>query len=233
MLRRYAVMLLLACFGISAHAQQSEPAPDGDGFYTVAKGIDPPKLVHPSPAEFPKDPRVSAFKYSRIVAASIDANGKLIEAHLASPNPGPFDAPALQAVKSLEFEPAKLHRRPVPARIEIWVPFVPGQKRAVPEIMPLHLAEYSKENRPPVALNAPEAKFSYEAQAAGLQGVVLVAALVTERGEVQDAHVVKPLGKGLDEKAIEAVRQYKFSPGLRWGIPVPQTITIEVNFRKY
>jgi TonB family protein len=231
MLCRFAVFLFLAGFGIGAIAQQSEPLPDADGYYPPGQGIEPPKIVHPSPATFPNDPRLAGLKYSRIVAVSIDAKGKLIDAHLASPNPGPFDASALAAVKSLEFEPAELHRNPVPARVEIWVPFISGQKRAFPEIMPLRLVEYGKENRPPVPLVTPVAKFSDEARAAGLQGVVLVTALVTERGEVQDIRVIRPLGKGLDEKAVEAVREYKFAPALRWGIPVPQQITIEVNFR--
>ncbi len=221
MLRAFAVFLSLAGFAIGAISQQSEPVPDADGYYSPGNGVEPPKIVHPFPAAYPSDPRLAGLKYSRIVAATIDANGKLVDVHLVSPNPGPFDASALATVRNFEFEPAMLHRTPVPARVEIWVPFVPGQKRAVPEIMPLHLVEYGKENRPPVPLVTPEAKFSDEARAAGLQGVVLVAALVTERGEVEDIRVIRPLGKGLDEKAIEAVRQYRFFPALRWGIPVP------------
>lgn len=233
MLRRFAVHLFLAGLVVGAFAQQGEPLPDADGFYALDKGIDPPKPVHPTPAAIPNDPRLAGLKYSRIVAASIDANGKLVEAHVASPNPGPFDAPALDAVKSLEFEPAKLHGRPIPVRVEIWVPFVPGERRAVPEVMPLKFTGFGKQDRPPLALVTAEAKFSDEARAAHFQGVILVNALVTEHGSVQDVHVVRGLGKGLDEKAVEAVRSYKFAPALRWGIPVQQEITIEVNFRLY
>jgi outer membrane biosynthesis protein TonB len=38
---------------------------------------------------------------------------------------------------------------------------------------------------------------------------------------------------GLDEKALEAVRQYRFKPGVLDGKPVAVAITIEVNFRIY
>jgi periplasmic protein TonB len=46
--------------------------------------------------------------------------------------------------------------------------------------------------------------------------------------------VVRALGMGLDEKALDAVRQFKFKPAMKDGkTPVPVTITIEVNFRLY
>jgi TonB family protein len=44
-------------------------------------------------------------------------------------------------------------------------------------------------------------------------------------------HVVRPLGKGLDEKAIEAVRQYRFKPAMYEGHPVSVEVNIEVNFK--
>ena len=46
-------------------------------------------------------------------------------------------------------------------------------------------------------------------------------------------HTIRKLGMGLDEKAIEAVRQYRFKPGLLNGKPVAVEITIEVNFHIY
>jgi TonB family protein len=43
--------------------------------------------------------------------------------------------------------------------------------------------------------------------------------------------VVKSLGLGLDQKAIEAVTQWQFSPGMKDGAPVAVAATVEVNFR--
>jgi TonB family protein len=43
--------------------------------------------------------------------------------------------------------------------------------------------------------------------------------------------VARSLGLGLDEKAIEAVRQWKFKPGMKGDTPVTVAVTIEVNFR--
>ncbi|HTX75749.1 MAG TPA: energy transducer TonB [Terracidiphilus sp.] len=86
----------------------------------------------------------------------------------------------------------------------------------------------------PVALVTPEAEFSDEARRAKYQGVVLISLIVDAQGNPQNPRVVRPLGMGLDEKAMEAVRKYKFKPALKDGrTPVPVMITVEVNFRLY
>jgi periplasmic protein TonB len=48
---------------------------------------------------------------------------------------------------------------------------------------------------------------------------------------VQEPRVVRGLGLGLDENAIEAVSQWQFKPGTRDGQPVKVAATIEVNYR--
>jgi protein TonB len=50
-------------------------------------------------------------------------------------------------------------------------------------------------------------------------------------GKASDIKVVRSLGLGLDEKAIEAVEKWKFKPGMKNGVPVAVMATIEVNFR--
>jgi protein TonB len=87
---------------------------------------------------------------------------------------------------------------------------------------------------PPVALNTVEAEFSDEARRAKYQGVVLISLIVDTNGNPQNPRVIRPLGMGLDEKALEAVKKYKFKPAMKDGkTPVPVMITVEVNFRLY
>ena len=50
-------------------------------------------------------------------------------------------------------------------------------------------------------------------------------------GTPQEALIVRGLGLGLDEMALEAINQWRFKPGTRDGQPVPVAATIEVNFR--
>ncbi|HWA95936.1 MAG TPA: TonB family protein [Terracidiphilus sp.] len=86
----------------------------------------------------------------------------------------------------------------------------------------------------PSVLYAPEAEFSDEARRAKYQGVCLIAVIVDAHGNPVNPRVIRPLGMGLDEKALEAVRKYKFKPALKDGrTPVPVMINIEVNFRLY
>jgi TonB family protein len=86
----------------------------------------------------------------------------------------------------------------------------------------------------PVPLFQPEAEFSDEARRAKYQGVCLVGLIVDAQGNPQNVHIVRPLGMGLDEKAMEAVRKYKFKPAMRDGkTPVAVPVNVEVNFRLY
>jgi len=86
----------------------------------------------------------------------------------------------------------------------------------------------------PVPLNSVEAEFSDEARRAKYQGVCLISLIVDAQGNPQNPRVVRALGMGLDEKAIEAVKKYKFKPAMKDGrTPVPVMITVEVNFRLY
>ncbi len=85
----------------------------------------------------------------------------------------------------------------------------------------------------PIPIFTPEAEFSDEARRAKYQGVCLISLIVDAQGNPQNPRVVRPLGMGLDEKALEAVRKYKFKPAMKGGTPVPVMMSIEVNFRLY
>jgi TonB family protein len=85
----------------------------------------------------------------------------------------------------------------------------------------------------PQLLYSPDPEFSDEARRAKYQGICLVGLIVDAQGNPQQIKIVRPLGMGLDEKAIEAVKQYKFKPAMYKGKPVAVAINIEVNFRIY
>ena len=83
----------------------------------------------------------------------------------------------------------------------------------------------------PVPIFRPEPEYSEEARKAKWQGAVLLSIVVDENGNPQDIKVIRALGLGLDQKAIEAVQKWRFKPGLKDGKPVPVSADIEVNFR--
>lgn len=83
----------------------------------------------------------------------------------------------------------------------------------------------------PALLYKVEPEYSEEARKAKYQGVVVLTVIVDPAGRVTNARVVRSLGLGLDEKAIEAVKKWKFRPGYKDGRPVPVSAEIEVSFR--
>ncbi len=84
---------------------------------------------------------------------------------------------------------------------------------------------------PPAVIYKVDPKYSKEASAAKLSGAVMLSVVVDKEGTARNIQVVQSLGMGLDEKAIEAVRQWKFRPGQKDGQPVNVRAKIEVNFR--
>ena len=83
----------------------------------------------------------------------------------------------------------------------------------------------------PALLWKKEPEYSEEARKAKHQGTVVLYIEVTPDGKASNMKVMKSLGLGLDEKAMEAVKQWKFQPGKKDGKPVTVAATIEVNFR--
>jgi TonB family protein len=83
----------------------------------------------------------------------------------------------------------------------------------------------------PIPISKPEPEYSEEARKAKWGGTVLLSLVIDENGKPQDIHVIKPLGLGLDEKAIESVSQWTFKPGMKSGVAVPVAAQIEVTFR--
>jgi TonB family protein len=86
---------------------------------------------------------------------------------------------------------------------------------------------------PPRAIYMPDPEFSEEARKAKYQGTCTLSLIVLANGRPSDIHVVSSLGMGLDEKAIEAVKNWKFEPGMKDGRAVNTIIAVEVDFHLY
>jgi protein TonB len=85
----------------------------------------------------------------------------------------------------------------------------------------------------PQALSTPDPEYTEEARNAKTQGTCILWLIVDEHGNPRDVRVVRGLGFGLDAKAIEAVKQWRFQPAEKDGHPVNVQISIEVGFRLY
>jgi TonB family protein len=82
----------------------------------------------------------------------------------------------------------------------------------------------------PVVLFKVEPVYTEEARRSHVEGTVVLSAEVWPDGAAHNFKVVRSLDPGLDQKAIEAVSQWKFKPGAKDGVPVSVAVKVEVNF---
>jgi periplasmic protein TonB len=85
----------------------------------------------------------------------------------------------------------------------------------------------------PRPVSTPDPEYSEEARKAKYQGTCVLWLVVGPDGRPRDIKIARSLGLGLDEKAIEAVRQWRFEPAMKDGKPVAVQINVEVSFRLY
>ena len=95
------------------------------------------------------------------------------------------------------------------------------------------IARIGKGITPPKVVFSSDPEFSELARRAKYQGTVLLWVVIGPEGRPRDIRVQRSLGMGLDEKAIEAVRQWKFEPSMKDGHPVAVQVNVEVSFRLY
>ena len=79
----------------------------------------------------------------------------------------------------------------------------------------------------------PDPEYSERARKVGYEGTCVLWLIVDTNGKPKDVKVVRSLGMGLDEKAIDTVRSWRFTPARKQGKPVAVQINVEINFRLF
>jgi TonB family protein len=223
---RRALVLLFAATAPS-WPQQTPAASGTNGVYTVSDGAKAPKLVHGFPAVYPAAPDLADQKRSCTLSVVIGADGIPTKIQSEDADPDPFDAAAIAAVKQSEFKSGTLHGQPVPVQILIWVPFLPGKKPFAPEVLPVPY------DSPPTATHTVAPSNSTGPRKVKFHGLVVVSLVVTDRGFPTDLRIEKSVNQDLDAKGMEAISQYRFKPATKYGLPIPASIVIQVDFNLY
>jgi TonB family protein len=83
----------------------------------------------------------------------------------------------------------------------------------------------------PVPIHKTEPGYSPEARLAGLEGTAIVTGVIDDDGSQRDMRVTRPLGAGLDRKALEAVARWRFKPGTYWDRPISVFASFAIDFR--
>ena len=162
---------------------------------------------------------------------------------------------AMDAVRQWTYKPYLLNGRPVEVETSITVNYtladsttVVGQSPAVGEAVD-GVRQIEGDVKGPVILYQPEPVYTQAGRKAKVQGVVTVSIVVDEHGQPQNVHIVRSLGigpdgkpdpklkkaarmavDGMNQSAVDAVKQYKFKPATENGKPVAVYLNVEVNF---
>jgi TonB family protein len=254
-MRKSFLLLTLLALTASAALAQGEMAPstqDGpmstasdsgipqlrrfiDGSYAMSPQITAPRITQAVPAVYPQtDADASTLTGSCMLSMIVGADGVPISIHVVQSAGDAFDSAAIDAIKQSKFEPGILRKQPVPVRVHVRVLFATDHTPAIPVlIVPKYTGpgEAGTYDKPPVIIQQQDAEFSDEARRRRISGVVLISFVVGTDGLPTDLHVVKSVGAGLDEEALDAVSKYRFKPATKDGNPVPAKLTVEVSFR--
>jgi TonB family protein len=94
-------------------------------------------------------------------------------------------------------------------------------------------ARIGKGVTPPKPVFAPDPEFSEQARSEKYQGTAVLSITVDKAGKVRNIRIVRPLGFGLDEKAVETVSGWRFNPAKKDGAEIEMDLAVEVDFHLY
>lgn len=193
-------------------------------------GVEQPAPVFRAEPAYPEEARRAGIEGKVRFRVVIGTDGTVKTLTLLSGHPALVQA-ALTALQQYRYRPTVLHGELVEVETEVDLLFVlPAENPPQAEARTLKelLAEGAA---PPVPVFKAEPAFSREALAAKHEGAVLLEIVVNEQGLVSEARVLREAGLGLDQKAMEAVSQWRFKPAEKDGRPVAVWARVEMNFR--
>jgi TonB family protein len=253
-LNRNGFVLTLLAFCMTAAAQQqSSPAPESsalgansvlpkpasDGAYFVGPAVAAPQLVRVMAAGYPFAVSARVGLRMTVLTTIVDVNGKATATEVVRSSGERFDASAINAVTLSRFAPGTLNGKPVPVRIDVEVPFRSSSVQAVPRIViaerdldPPQPPEGKKlpSYTPPIPIHVADADFADPDARHSYPAVAIVTVLVNEEGVPTEVRVARGLGFGMDEKAVAAVKKYRFLPAMDKGKVIAARRNVEVNF---
>ena len=137
---------------------------------------------------------------------------------------------ALEAVKNV-FRGGPKHEVPLPRGARL--PPEGSDSRIVYMIGDAPVYRFGDQISPPRARKGDDPDYTQKARKAGTSGIVGLRLVVNEDGRPSNVIVVRPLGQGLDESAVQTVEHWRFSPATLKGKPVKVDIHVDVRFCLY
>jgi TonB family protein len=249
---RYSfVLLCLAATCLCAQdavslSRQIHQVPDQDGIYYTGPEVTAPKLVRTLTVPYPLDVPERDVQGMTVMAMVIGADGIPAHIQILHTHGDAFDQSALAAVQHSKFEPGRLGNKPVPVWIDVRVVFHADRSQAIPQVLiterdlapPVESQLEDKHHKPlsytpPFAIHTVDADFADPFTKHPFVEVAIVEVLVSADGFPKEVRIRRGLGFGMDEKAVEAVKHYRFMPATGKGMPIEARRSILVSFAKF
>ena len=209
---------------------------------TAADNIVPGNLISKVDPAFPKEAKKKKAHGTVELIATIDTDGNVSSIAISNGDMI-FAEPAVDAMRNWKFEPYTKNGQPVEVWQRVDFDFSPNRKTAalrdplptaeIADGMPLVSHQMHRGPGFPRRVYTPEPEYSDIARKARYQGVCFLALTIGPDGLTHDIRIVRALGMGLDEKALEAVSKWRFEPMSENGQPVPLQTVVEVSFHLY
>jgi TonB family protein len=212
-------------------------APAPSDALKVSAGTMQGALIYKPDPVYPEIAKAAHVQGAVVLHALISKTGTIESLHAIS-GPQMLQGSAMDAVRQWTYKPYLLNGQPVEVETTITVNYTFGEDSAetpgqAPSAEDIGVAPklIGGAVSAPMVIYQVNPGYSEQARAAKFSGVVLVNLWVDQNGNPTHVHIVRGVGMGLDEKALEAVSQYKFKPAMEDGKPVMVQLNIEVNFR--
>jgi TonB family protein len=241
-LSKTLLLSVIALIAVQASAQQ-KPSEPGSQNVSVQSCV----LIHAVNPKFPPDASTKKKRGDIVLHAAVASNGSVKEVTVVSGEPMLVGS-AIDAVRQYQFAPCIQDGRPVESQTTITVRYDLRREAFYPDDASSKLPKEPQEDviheiergevfqlrdgvTFPKALHVVNPEYSDAARKSKLEGYVSLGVVVGTDGKPRSVWFVRVLGEGLDENAIEAVRQWIFTPATKEGKPVPVLINLAIPFR--
>lgn len=207
----------------------------------TAAHISPPVPLIQTNPEYPEKARNEKINGRCLVAFTVDADGLPRGVRIVKSLDPDLDASAVQAVERWKFKPATEDGvGPIPFELAAEVNFQLLKANKVgaviaipsrPDAPGILLTRDGSNISPPVAIRQVPPKYPRRERWHRVSGDCTLKIIIDSEGTPESIKVVKSLDPGLDQSAIEAVKQWRYKPALKDGVPVPSEMTFIVKFQ--
>jgi TonB family protein len=224
---------LLQCVFLSACLSGAQQANSG----STAASVSPGDPIHVVDAKYPKKARKEKIEGPVTLHLIVATDGAVKEVSVLKGDPELIGA-ATDAVRKWRFQPFVRDGKSVDGERDVTIRFALAKDSSAAasacdsSIGPVYKVGDNGVS-PPKLVTYRDPEYSEAARQNRLQGVVTLSLVVGPGGQTCDVRITRSLDRELDEKAIEAVRTWRFKPAVKDGQPVAATLNVETQFHLY